>query len=144
MASSDQVSGMWEDYENRIEEMFCDLIDMPWGRHEPESMHPAVDIRETDDAFVITADLPEVPLEDVRVLVQRRRVTLCGERRVAEITTQGRMVITERFVGRFCRRFELPEEVEVERLAKRSEEGVLRVVLPKRDARGHHRDERSA
>ncbi|MBD3314846.1 MAG: hypothetical protein GF344_03605, partial [Chitinivibrionales bacterium] len=78
MARSDRELGMWKNFEEHIDEMFFDLIDMPWGRHEPESAHPAVDIHETDDAFVITADLPEVPLEDVRVLVQRKRVTLCG------------------------------------------------------------------
>lgn len=136
MSSSDDALRRWENYRERIDELFDELIETPWGRREPESAHPPVDIHETENAFILTADLPEVALEDVHVTVRRRQVTICGERRGRQITVWQRDVLSERFVGRFCRRFELPEDVDLDRIEKQTRGGVLRIVMPKKTSEG--------
>ena len=51
------------------------------AKAEHREWAPAVDISEDDEAFIITADLPDVKKEDVRVTVENGHVTLSGERR---------------------------------------------------------------
>ncbi|MBD3239612.1 MAG: Hsp20 family protein [Chitinivibrionales bacterium] len=133
LARSKDMLRRWEDFEQHIEDLFTDLIDTRWGRHEPESVHPAIDIYETDGSYVLTADLPGVAPEDIHLHVHGNRLTLCGTRYSSATIAHAHTVVTERFVGRFCRRFTLPHRISVDKVERHTEGGVYRAVLPKEE-----------
>ncbi|HBP87057.1 MAG TPA: Hsp20/alpha crystallin family protein [Nitrospirales bacterium] len=92
---------------------------------------PTVDISETDEEYLIKAEMPGVKKEDVKVLVQEGVLTLQGIRH-AEKEEKGRKYHRiERSYGRFLRRFTLPDEVDEANLRAEYKEGVLHVALPK-------------
>ena len=95
---------------------------------------PAVDIKEEPTQFVIHADLPGVDIKDIEVTLENGVLTLKGQRasEKKEETEQYRRV--ERVRGTFLRRFSLPEAVDAEKVAAKCKDGVLEVVVPKREA----------
>ena len=95
---------------------------------------PAVDIKEEPAQFVIHADLPGVDIKDIEITLESGVLTLKGQRasEKKEETEQYRRV--ERVRGTFLRRFSLPDAVDAEKVAARCKDGVLEVVVPKREA----------
>ncbi|KAB2935559.1 MAG: Hsp20/alpha crystallin family protein [Candidatus Contendobacter sp.] len=95
---------------------------------------PAVDIREEPNQFVIHADLPGVELKDIEVTLENGVLTLKGQRasEKKEETEQYRRV--ERVRGTFLRRFSLPDVADADKVAAKCKDGVLEVIVPKREA----------
>ncbi len=95
---------------------------------------PAVDIREEDNAFIIKADIPGVEPDDIDVTMENGVLTIKGERKL-ETTDEGdngyRRV--ERMHGTFYRRFSLPDTADAEKISARGRNGVLEVVIPKKE-----------
>jgi HSP20 family protein len=91
---------------------------------------PSVDVRETKDAFVLTADLPGVNPQDIEVTTKTGELVLRGSR-LAEAESDAYFRI-ERQSGRFVRRFKLPESANVEAVSAKSVHGVLTLTIPKR------------
>jgi HSP20 family protein len=92
---------------------------------------PAVDIQETDKAYIIKADLPEVKKENVQVSVQDGLLTLQGERMQEKEESGKKFRKTERSYGKFVRRFAVPDDVDTQKVSAEFKEGVLNVQLPK-------------
>lgn len=91
---------------------------------------PSVDISETDGEFQITAELPEVKKEDVKVTTDNGVLMLQGERKEPE--EKGRKIHRmERSYGRFVRSFMLPDLVDDTKVKSEFKEGVLHLHLPK-------------
>lgn len=96
---------------------------------------PAVDIRENDDGFVISADLPGVEPGDIEVTMEGGLLTVKGERKseTRDEREDGYRRV-ERRPGRFLRRFTLPEVADAEKISARGKDGVLEVTIPKKAA----------
>lgn len=92
---------------------------------------PAVDIKETKEAFVIEAELPGMKKEDVKVTIQDGVLTIQGERKKEEETGDDKHHRVERVYGSFLRRFTLPENVDEDSIKARFKEGVLSLTLTK-------------
>jgi HSP20 family protein len=97
------------------------------------SWSPPVDTQETDDEYVVEADLPGVRPEDVAIDLQGRELRIVGEYGTAEQAgDQGDSETQQtRRSGRFDYRITLPGEVKSESCAANLEHGVLRLRLPK-------------
>jgi len=92
---------------------------------------PRVDIAETDKAFVIKMEIPEVDKKDVKVAVENGVLSIRGERK-QEKEEKGKLYHrTERFYGRFERAFTLPENVDEKHVDATFKDGMLTVELPK-------------
>jgi HSP20 family protein len=123
------------DVEREINDAFAALVEGPWGRAGPgPTRWPATDLYETQEAYLLLADLPGVAPEDVELKVEERELALCGARWRTGFMRQGRQVIVERSCGRFCRRFSLPEPVDPEHVQHGYENGIYWARLPKRHA----------
>jgi HSP20 family protein len=93
---------------------------------------PSVDISETDDAYHIDTDLPEVKKEDVNVTLDSGILIIQGERKGDQESTHRRKIHRkERSHGRFIRSFSVPDQVDDSQLNVELQEGVLRLHLPK-------------
>jgi len=105
------------------------------GLDEGMRWRPSADIVENDNEYLIKADLPEVKKEDIDIRVENGVLTLEGERRVEKSTEGEKEHRRETYYGKFSRSFSLPEDVDVDKISAESRDGVLRVHLPKSEAK---------
>jgi HSP20 family protein len=103
----------------------------------PQGWAPAVDLSETATAFIITAELPGVSRDQVRIDVRDGRLTLQGRRDARVPCEQYHQV--ERGHGEFLRSFVLPHSVEAEDISADLTDGVLTVTVPKTTDAGPRR-----
>lgn len=92
---------------------------------------PAVDVRETETAYVVTADLPDVRKEEVKVTFHEGVLSLEGERKLEREEKGDTFHRVERGYGTFVRRFALPAEVDANGVTAEFKNGVLNVRVPK-------------
>jgi HSP20 family molecular chaperone IbpA len=115
-----------------VERMFDELIHRPWGFcRDIRGWNPSVDLYETDEAFILEADLPGVKAADVKLEVQNGELVLQGWRSLEQSHGDGRFHTMERSSGQFVRRITLPESIEKHGIEAEFKDGVLRVILPK-------------
>jgi HSP20 family protein len=96
------------------------------------SWSPPVDIQETEEEYLVEADLPGVRPEDVSVDVQGRDLRIVGEYGMAEQPADQEAEAQRKGrSGRFDYRLTLPSEVNSESCTAALENGVLRLRLPK-------------
>jgi HSP20 family protein len=92
---------------------------------------PVVDIYETEQDFVVEAELPEVRQADIQIKIQDNTLTIEGERKFQGPMTEGYHRI-ERSHGRFSRAFLLPALVDQESIKATLKDGILQIVLSKK------------
>ena len=96
---------------------------------------PAVDLIETDDHFVLRADLPGLSDEDVKVELEENVLTISGERKSETEAREDGYYRLERAHGQFARSVTLPEGVDSEGIVATFDRGVLEVKIPKPEER---------
>ena len=96
----------------------------------PTGWQPPVDLQETADAYVLTAELAGVLESDVTVEATEHAVTLSGVRRERPGSCEQYHRL-ERGHGEFARRFEVPLPIEPDAIAAVMQDGVLTVTCPK-------------
>jgi HSP20 family protein len=94
---------------------------------------PAVDVRETDEAYTIDVELPGVPKEGIQIEAEGNVLTVTGERKREESKTEGIYHRVERWSGEFRRSFKVPDGFDTDKVGANLANGVLRVTLPKRE-----------
>jgi HSP20 family protein len=102
-----------------------------WG---VSTWRPPVDLYETPDAFVLTAELPGLTTDEIQIEVHDRTLTLRGERKPEAGMTEAHYQRRERSYGGFQRAFTLPTPVDTEKVQGRMTDGVLELHLPKHEA----------
>ena len=108
------------------------LMESGWaGRGDGGSgiWSPLVDIEETDDAWLVEAELPGVKQEDVNVEVSDSELAISGE--LKERERKGILRRRTRRTGQFDYRVTLPGDADPERIDASLKEGVLTVRVPK-------------
>jgi len=95
---------------------------------------PVANVSETEDAYLIKAELPEVSKEDVKVTVNENVITISGERRKEAMHQDEKVHRVESFYGNFARSFRLPEDADIAAIQAESRNGVLKVRVPKTPA----------
>ena len=95
---------------------------------------PPVDIYETDDAVVLTAELPGVSKDDVSIEIHHNTLILKGERKHEAEVKEDNYHRVERAYGTFQRSFVLPTLVDQEHVQATYKDGVLELRLPKSEA----------
>jgi len=92
---------------------------------------PTVDIEEGDQAYHITAELPGLKREDVKITLQEGVLTIQGERKQEKEEQGRRFHRVERSYGTFVRSFALPDVVDEGKVSAEFKDGVLHIRLPK-------------
>jgi HSP20 family protein len=128
--------GVVSQLQNEINRVFGNLNDGESSSATAEWM-PAVDIREFTDRFQLLMDLPGVDPKEVEITLDNGVLTVAGDRR-EEKEAQGngqpgepQQQRTERRLGRFYRRFILPDTVDAENVNAVGRNGVLEILIPK-------------
>ncbi|MFN0185351.1 MAG: Hsp20/alpha crystallin family protein [Aquabacterium sp.] len=106
----------------------------------PSPVQVKIDVKETDKAFTVHAELPGVSRDDIQVLIDGNVVTLRAEIMQHDSQTQGEKVLrTERYYGAMARSFQLPQEVDQAQAKAKVDNGVLTLTLLKTAVGGAHR-----
>ena len=92
---------------------------------------PFCDIYETENEFVVKAELPGLKKEEVKVNIEGNILTFMGERKFEEETKKENFVRVERTYGQFMRSFTLPAFIDVTHITADFKDGILKIVLPK-------------
>lgn len=95
------------------------------------SWMPAVNIRETDGAFFVEAELPGLTKDDIEITLENNLLKLSGERRFEKETNQENYHRVERSYGTFLRTFSLPSQVTSDDVKASFSDGVLVIEVPK-------------
>jgi HSP20 family protein len=96
---------------------------------------PAMDLVETEDAFVLKADLPGLSEDDISLELQDSVLTLSGERRFEHEVKRDGYHRIERGSGSFARSLTLPDGVDPDAIAASFDRGVLEIRIPKPEAK---------
>ena len=116
---------------------FSEFFQSPFFANRTEQrplvVRPAVDARETDEAFVLEVEMPGFKVEDLEIEYEKGSLTLKGHREDKREQKDGNWEITERHFGTFARTFQLPDTIDSENIAADLEDGILTLTLPKRE-----------
>lgn len=110
-----------------------------FGEPRADRWLPAMDLYETDDAYVLKVDLPGLSEKDVSIEVENGVLTVSGERRSEREERRDGWLRAERAFGRFSRSLTLPEGVDPSRITAEFDKGVLTVRVPKPEQHRPHR-----
>jgi len=92
---------------------------------------PAVDVRESEDGYVMQAELPGLTDKDVELKIEDNILTLSSRKAEAQEEDKDGYLIRERRSAEFCRTFVLPKDVDREKIKAEFKNGLLAVNLPK-------------
>ena len=124
-----------------INGLVTDLLTSGWEpfykrASAPEVFNPKVNVTEDKEGFTVTAEVPGVKKEDIKLNTSGDVLTLSGEKR-SEVTRSDedkehtKAHYVERTYGSFERSFQLNAEVDEDKIDASFEDGILKVRLPK-------------
>ncbi len=112
-------------FQDTVNRLLSDATARPWA--------PAVDIFETENELFLKADLPGVEMKDIDIQLENGTLSLRGERKFENQTSEGGYHRVERSYGSFARYFTLPDTLNPEAVKAEYKNGVLTVTLPKKE-----------
>ena len=92
---------------------------------------PAVDIAETENEFIVKAEVPGCKAEDIDISVQSNTLTISGEKREETEKKDKGYYHVERSYGSFRRDLNLPSDIDTSKIEAECKDGILTVTLPK-------------
>ena len=93
---------------------------------------PSFDLIETAEQFTLMADLPGLSLDDLDIALNGDAITITGERESENVKDAASCHALERTFGSFHRSFNLPGDLDASQWTAKMNNGVLRVIVPKR------------
>lgn len=96
-----------------------------------------IDVAENDQGYMVKAEIPGVSKEDIKVAIDGNQVSISAESKQEREQKEGESVLfSERHYGQMSRNFTLPQEVDDAKAEARYRNGVLELILPKKEGGG--------
>ena len=127
--------------QNEMNRLFNSAFDAPTSDAPLRRWMPAMDLVETDDHFVLRADLPGLAEEDIKIEFEDGTLTVSGERKAEHESKNEGYYRVERASGSFSRSLTLPQGIDPEAVTASFDRGVLEVRVPKPEQRKPRRIE---
>jgi HSP20 family protein len=129
------IQNALSDFDRYFESFFGDSLMAPAARMLNQL--PAVDIRETENAYVLDMELPGYDEKNIEVHVDGSSLTIASKQEEArdvkkDEENQGTYVLRERRVHSFSRSFKLPENADPESVSAAFKNGILNLQIKKR------------
>lgn len=128
------IQNALSDFDRYFESFFGDSILSPASRLINHL--PAVDIRETEDAYVLDMDLPGYDEKNIEVHVDGYSLTIASKMEDKQEKkgedNQGTYILRERRINNFSRSFKLPENADPEAVSAAFKNGILNLSIKKR------------
>ena len=113
---------------NRLDDLFDSMIYKTLERSQ--NWTPEVNVFENDKLYTVTLDIPGVEKKDVNIEVEGSSLIVSGKREKANEKDMSLYYSQTRY-GNFSRAFNLPEEINVEKIGAKYKNGTLILTLPK-------------
>ena len=124
--------------QNEMNRLFSTFFDTPPGNGGQTALRrwiPAMDLVETDDHFVLSADLPGLDENDIHIEVEDNVLTVSGERKAETEHRKEGYYRVERSFGQFSRSLTMPEGIDPGAVTASFDKGVLEIRIPKPEER---------
>jgi HSP20 family protein len=102
------------------------------GGRQVSAFVPPFEVKETNEAFVLKADIPGVQESDLDIAVHNNVLTVSGTRNAEERHEGDSFALYERQYGSFSRSFSLPDTADGDRVEAKLDSGVLSLTIWKR------------
>ncbi len=103
-----------------------------WFKAESELLHPIhVEVRESDQALTVRAEVPGFDAKEIEVSVEPRRLTITGKRETKEERKTEKTIYSERCANQILRVIDLPAEVDTAKVTATLKDGILELGMPK-------------
>lgn len=111
---------------------FSEEMDRTFGQTATEgsSWRPVIEVKQKEGKLMVTAELPGISKDNVKVNVVDGMLTLEGERKQEKEEKREGYVHSERSYGRFVRSIALPEGAKAEQAVAEFKDGMLEVTIP--------------
>ncbi|MBK4737595.1 Hsp20/alpha crystallin family protein [Noviherbaspirillum pedocola] len=119
-----------------VEDLFREFSLIPAFRHMQAEPRIRTEITETDQAYLVKAEIPGVKKEDIKISVEGNRVSVNAEVKEEKEEKSTGTVYSERYYGQQSRSFTLPQEVDDAKAEAKYENGLLMLTLPKKAGTG--------
>jgi HSP20 family protein len=119
--------------QDRMTRLFDETLTRFWKEMPRGIWSPPVDILERGNEVILKIDLPEMSQNDIDIKVEENTLIIQGERKVLKETSDTNYLQIERPYGTFQRTFTIPRGIDQEKIKAGYKDGVLRVVLPKKE-----------
>jgi HSP20 family protein len=120
------------DMQAEVNRLFDNFLGRPAQQPGMERVWaPSVDMYETKDALMVTAELPGVSEKDIHLSITGDVLSIRGERQWNQEVKQESYYRSERWYGKFERSLPLPMPVEADKVTAKYRDGVLTITLPK-------------
>ncbi len=100
-------------------------------QYNPPALRPAVDVYQTRNAVVVVVEAPGMRDQELRLLFERGRLTISGEKHGRSCAEEGEFHQLEIACGPFSRTIELPEPVDPDGAQLSYEDGYIEIRLPR-------------
>ncbi len=126
----------YDPFNDLVDDIFKGFLVRPvaYEGSRGEVLRAKVDVAEQNGAYKVTAELPGVKKDDIRVSIDGPQVTLEAEVKQEKETKEERALHSERVFGKLTRSFTLPQEVDEAKAEAKFRDGVLELTLPKKAA----------
>lgn len=118
-----------EDMSSRLNRLFSEPGAGEASR--PVVWSPSVNVEETKEELLLTAELPGMNIEDIEIEVENNILSLRGEKRAEEEKEDRKFHVWERCYGSFERSFTLPRTVKADQISAQFKDGILHIQMPK-------------
>ena len=123
-----ELNSMQREMNRMFDAFFRDVEDEVTG--EP-TWYPSLDVKETADRVEVSAELPGMRKEDIKLSIRDNVLHLTGEKKREDEEKDTNFHRVERIYGMFSRSITLPAHVEIDKVEAYFKDGVLRLILPK-------------
>lgn len=129
--SSDPVSKV----QRNINKLFDDISAIKWfedqGVKGSEIFAPKSDITESNDTYIIQADLPGILKNDITITLKDNCIVISGERKQESKHKTSEFIRHELQFGKFYRSYTLPDVGPLDKISATMKDGILTITIPK-------------
>ena len=118
--------GWMKRFTEEMDRTFSNFVTTP----EFELWAPPIEVKHKEGNFIVTAELPGIPKEDVKVEVIEDALVIAGEKKLLKEKKEEGYLRTERTYGKFYRSIPLPKGAKADQIKAELNHGVLEVVIP--------------
>ncbi|KAA0256904.1 Hsp20/alpha crystallin family protein [Deferribacter autotrophicus] len=115
--------------QERINRLFDDTLSSRKGGIQNDWI-PPVDVLETDKEVLLIVEVPGLKEGDIDIQISDNILTIKGERKLPDVNKESYYRL-ERPYGKFSRSFQLPENIDVNKVKANLKDGILKIILEK-------------
>jgi HSP20 family protein len=104
------------------------------GRLPVGAQFPVLDVIEQENDFIVTADLPGIKKEEVKITFENNVLTVSGSRTSQEVPENARLLLNELRSGDFSRSIKFRQDVDTTKVSAEMNNGILTITLPKAES----------